>query len=165
MALPLLLGRHLARRPHCPSVHLLSRTSLIREPCFLSPRVLGPPLGPFEPLTGLQGIRLCSLEIHQLHLAATFQIIAHGTPLPTFLRGELCHQTAERKGQQSRRFARWLKPHRLAMSATLQSAAAPGAPLPGSWRTLSFRGCRLLGTERTCRPYSVVGTKAENICS
>jgi hypothetical protein len=42
----------------------------MREPCFLSPRVLGPPLGPFEPLTGLQGIRLCSLEIHQLHLAA-----------------------------------------------------------------------------------------------
>src|SRR5450755_3265650 len=30
------------------------------------------------------GIRLCSLEIHQLHLAATFQIITHGTPLPTF---------------------------------------------------------------------------------
>src|SRR6267142_3590519 len=96
VALPLLLGRHLARRPHRPSVHLLSRTSLIREPCFLSPRVLGPPIGPFEPLTGLQGIRLCSLEIHQLHLAATFQIITHGTPLPTFfLRGELCHQAAE----------------------------------------------------------------------
>jgi hypothetical protein len=93
--LPLLLGRHLARRPHCSGVHLLSRTSLIREPCFLSPRVLGPPLGPFEPLTCLQGIGLCSLEVHQLHLAATFQIIAHGTPLPTFLRGELCHQTAE----------------------------------------------------------------------
>src|SRR5450631_2837261 len=83
VALPLLLGRHRARRP--PSVHLLSRTSLIRKPCFLSPRVLGPPLGPFEPLTGLQGIRLCSPEIHQLHLAATFQIITHGTPLlPTF---------------------------------------------------------------------------------
>jgi hypothetical protein len=48
--------------------------------------VLGPPLGPFEPLTGLQGIRLCSLEIYQLHLAATFQIITHGTPLPTFCR-------------------------------------------------------------------------------
>src|SRR6202790_129422 len=80
VALPLLLGRHLARRPHRPSVHLLSRTSLIREPCFLSPRVLGPPLCPFEPLTGLQGIRLCSLEIHQSHLAATFQIITHGTP-------------------------------------------------------------------------------------
>src|SRR5450631_1796949 len=95
VALPLLLGRHLARRPHRPSVHLLSRTSLIREPCFLSPRVLGPPLGPFEPLTGLQGIRLCSLEIYQLHLAATFQIITHGTPTPHFLQGELCHHVAE----------------------------------------------------------------------
>jgi hypothetical protein len=32
--------------------------------------VLGPPLGPFEPPTGLQRIRFCSLEIHQLQLAA-----------------------------------------------------------------------------------------------
>jgi hypothetical protein len=138
--LPLLLGRHLARRPHRPNGHLLSRASLIREPCFLSPRVLGPPLGPFEPLTGLQGIRFCSLEIHQLHLAATFQIITHGTPLPAFLRGELCHQAGERKGQQSRRFARWLKPHRLALSETLQSAMprqeAPSCHLADSfiWR-------------------------------
>ena len=84
VALPLLLGSHLVRRPHRPSVHLLSRTSLIREPCFLSPCVLGPPLGPLQPLAGLQGIRFCSLEVHQLHLAATFQIITHGTPLPIF---------------------------------------------------------------------------------
>src|SRR3984893_1480831 len=116
VALPLLLGRHRARRP--PSVHLLSRTSLIRKPCFLSPRVLGPPLGPFEPLTGLQGIRLCSPEIHQLHLAATFQIIIHGTPLPTFF-GVNMPPNGSMKRTAIQTFRALV--NRLAISVTLQS--------------------------------------------
>jgi hypothetical protein len=135
VALPL-LGRHLARGPHRPGVQLLSGTYLIREPCFLSPCVLGPPLGPFEPPTGLQGIRLCSLEIHQLHLAAAIQIITHATPLPT-----CCEINCATKRQNEKdsnpddsRIGQSC-PHRLAIYE-IYSAPRPafrGAANPASW--------------------------------
>jgi hypothetical protein len=121
VALPLLLGRHLARRPRRLSVHLLSRTSLIREPCFLSSRVLGPPLGPFEPFTGLQRIRRCSLQIHQSHLAATFQIITHGTPLPSFCGGIVSPSAG-------------MKRTAILTFSALVNAARAGSPSPRPYR-------------------------------